>query len=123
MKSVFKSMGLGMALLTMTSSLGLAQDRPIAGANCENPVPPSITDAASQSMDMLLDAQDAVQAYIADSNEFIDCVDRVIDRRGGAASQETMNEWTALINANIDAQEAVATAFNEQVRAYNASQE
>lgn len=123
MKSIFKSMGLGMALLTLTSSLGFAQDRPIAGANCENPVPPSITDAASQSMDMLLDAQDAVQAYIADSNEFIDCVDRVIDRRGGSASQETMDQWTALINANIDAQEAVATAFNEQVRAYNASQE
>ncbi len=123
MKAIGKSFGLGMALYIMTSSLGYAQDRPIGGADCENPVPPSITDSASQSMDNLLDAQDAVQAYIAASNEFIDCVDRVIDRRSGQASPDNINAWTDLINANIDAQEAIATAFNAQVRAYNESQE
>ncbi|MAM71451.1 MAG: hypothetical protein CMP91_09945 [Gammaproteobacteria bacterium] len=123
MKSTFKSFGLGFALFAMTSSLGFAQDRPIAGANCENPVPPSITNSSSQNMDMLLDAQDAVQGFIEASNNFIACVDRVIDRRSESASQEQLDAWTALINDNVEAQETVAAAFNEQVRMFNESQE
>ena len=122
MSSIIRKISVGIALFAMTSSLGLAQDRPIAGANCTNPAVPTIPDNAGQDIDTLLDSQDAVQSYMAASNEFIDCVDRIMERRAGAISQETSDEWTALINANIDAQEAIAAAFNEQVQIYQASE-
>ncbi len=71
---------------------------------------------------MLLDTQDLVQAYMADSNAFIDCMDNMIERRTGRGlTQETSDLWTDLINSNIDSQEAVAAAFNEQIQIYQAS--
>jgi hypothetical protein len=121
MNSVIRKISVGIALLAMTSSLSFAQDRPIAGANCTNPAVPTIPGNAGQDIDVLLDAQDAVQSFMADSNAFIDCVDRVMERREGAIGQELADEWTALINANIDAQESIAAAFNEQVQIYQSS--
>ncbi len=121
MSSFIRKFSLGVALLAMTSTIGLAQDRPIGGANCTNPAVPAIPDNAGQDLDRLLDAQDAVQAFMADSNEFIDCVNTVIERRSNAAGADAINEWTDLINANVDAQEAVAAAFNVQVQIYQAS--
>ena len=122
MSSIVRKISFGIALFVMTTSLGLAQDRPITGANCTNPAVPVIPSNAGQDLDSLLDAQDAVQAYMADSNAFIACVDTVMERRSGSIAQATSDEWTALINANIDAQEAVAGAFNEQVQIYQASE-
>jgi hypothetical protein len=121
MSSIVKKFSLGLALFAITSSIGLAQDRPIGGANCTNPAVPTIPGNAGQDLDSLLDAQDAVQAYIADSNEFIDCVDRIMERRADTAGQSNLSAWTELINANIDAQEAIAAAFNDQVQIYQAS--
>ncbi len=121
MSSLIKKFSLGVVLLAMTSSIGFAQDRPIGGANCTNPAVPMIPDNAGQDLDMLLDAQDAVQAYMTDSNEFIDCVNTVIERRRDSAGADAINEWTALINANVDAQEVIAEAFNAQVQIYQAS--
>lgn len=120
MSSFIRKFSLGVALLAITTSIGFAQDRPIGGANCTNPAIPTIPDNAGQDLDTLLDAQDAVQAYMADSNEFIDCVDRIMERRADSAGQANMDDWTALINSNIDAQEAIAAAFNDQVQIYQA---
>lgn len=124
MKVFIRNFGLGTLLLAMTSSLAMAQDRPIDGADCVNPAVPTISANASENMDNLLDAQDAVQGYIADSNAFIECVDGVIERRmDRGLSQESIDAWTALINANVDAQQALASAFNEQVAAFRANEE
>ena len=123
MSPIIKKFSLGLALFAITSSIGLAQDRPIGGANCTNPAVPIIPSDAGQDLDALLDAQDAVQAYMADSNTFVDCMNNIIDRRTGRGlGLETSNEWTAFINANIDAQESIAEAFNEQVQIYQASE-
>tara|TARA_R110000772_G_scaffold110050_6_gene213526 strand:- start:1568 stop:1939 length:372 start_codon:yes stop_codon:yes gene_type:complete len=121
MTSIIRNIGFAATLLAMTSSLALAQDRPIAGANCENPAVPSISSNAGNNIDMLLDAQDAVQSYMAASNDFITCVENVMSRRDGNIGQDLANQWTALINANVDAQEAVAAAFNAQVQIYQAA--
>ena len=121
MSSFIRKFSLGIALFAITSSMGLAQDRPIGGSNCTNPAVPVIPDNAGQDLDRLLDAQDAVQAFMADSNEFIDCVNTVIERRSDTAGGSAINEWTDLINANVDAQESVAEAFNVQVQIYQAS--
>lgn len=121
MTSIIRNIGFAAVLLAMTSSLSLAQDRPIAGANCENPAVPSIPGNAGQNIDMLLDAQDAVQNYMAASNDFIACVETVMARREGSVGQAAADEWTALINANVDAQEAVAAAFNAQVQIYQSA--
>ena len=123
MSSIVKKLSVGIALFAMTSSLSLAQDREIDGTNCTNPAVPSISGDAGQDHETLLDAQDAVQAYMADSNTFVDCMNNIIDRRTGRGlGLETSNEWTAFINANIDAQESIAEAFNEQVQIYQASE-
>ncbi len=122
MSSIVRNFSVGIALFAITSSLGLAQDRPIMGASCTNPVVPIIPDNAGQDLDTLLDAQDTVQSYIADSNAFIDCVDAVMERRGSAIGQTASDEWTALMNANVDSQEAIAATFNEQVQIYQAGE-
>ncbi|MBN4053897.1 hypothetical protein JYT97_03320 [Haliea sp. AH-315-K21] len=124
MSSIVRKFSIGIALFAMTSSLGLAQDRQIAGTNCTNPVVPSIPGDAGQDVETLLDAQDAVQAFMADSNAFIDCLENVMDRRSRRGlNQETSDLWTASINGNIDAQETIAAAFNEQVQIYQASED
>lgn len=121
MSSIVRKLSVGIALFAMTSTLGLAQDNQIAG--CTNPAVPTIPGNAGQDIETLLDAQDAVQAYMADSNAFIDCMDNVMDRRASRGlNQETSDQWTAAINANIDAQESIAAAFNEQVQIYQASE-
>ncbi|MDC1436836.1 hypothetical protein N8303_06280 [Gammaproteobacteria bacterium] len=121
MSPIIKKFSLGLALFAITSSIGLAQDRPIGGANCTNPAVPIIPSDAGQDLDALLDAQDAVQAYMADSNTFIDCVNTIIERRADSAGASNINAWTDLINANVDAQESIGAAFNEQVQIYRAS--
>ncbi len=122
MNSIVRKFSVGIAILAMTSSLSLAQDRPIAGANCTNPAVPTIPDNAGQDLDTLLDAQDAVQGYISDSDAFIACVERIMKRREGSIGQSLSDDWTALMNANVDGQEAIAAAFNEQVQIYQASE-
>ena len=124
MSSIVKKFSVGLALVAMTSSLVLAQDREIDGTNCTNPAVPSISGDAGQGIDTLLDAQDAVQAYIEDSNAFIDCMDNVMDRRSRRGlNQTSSDEMTAFINDNIDAQKLIAEAFNEQVQIYQASED
>lgn len=121
MTSIIKNIGFGVVLLAMSSTFAMAQDRPIAGANCENPAVPAISSNAGSNIDLLLDAQDAVQAYMAASNDFITCVENIMSRRSGNIGQGTSDEWTGLINANVDAQEAVAAAFNAQVQIYQSA--
>ncbi len=123
MKSFIGRVVAGFVLLGMASSLAYAQEDVLSGTNCENPSVPTIAENVSDDLDLLLDAQDAVQAYVAGSNEFIDCVDQYIARRNGRGlGQDEINALTALINANIDAQELVASTFNERVQVYQASQ-
>jgi len=122
MNSIVSKFSVGIAILAMTSSLSLAQDRLIGGANCTNPAVPTIPDNAGQDLDTLLDAQDVVQAYIADSNAFITCVERVLKRREGSVGQSIADEWTDLMNGNVDGQESIAAAFNAQVQIYQASE-
>ena len=123
MSSIVKKLSVGIALFAMTTSLSLAQDRQIDGTGCTNPAVPSISGDAGQDIETLLDAQDAVQAYMTDSNTFVDCMNSVIDRRSGRGlAQDTSNEWTAFINATIDAQESIAEAYNEQVQIYQAGE-
>lgn len=124
MSSIVRKLSVGIVLFAMTSSLGLAQDNQVDGTNCSNPAVPTISGTAGQDIETLLDAQDAVQAYMADSNAFIDCMDSVIERRSSRGlNQETSDLWTSLINGTIDSQESVAAAFNEQVQIYQASEE
>lgn len=121
MSSIVNKLSVGIALFAMTSSLGLAQDNQIAG--CTNPAVPIIPGNAGQDIETLLDAQDAVQAYMADSNAFIDCMDNVMERRSSRGlNQETSDQWTDAINVNIDAQESIAAAFNEQAQIYQSNQ-
>ncbi len=83
-------------------------------AHCVAPTDPPIPDARMATMDEMVQGQTAVRAYMAASNEHLECLSEIID------DDETGKEERALLasvyNRVVDTMEAVAADFNDQVR-------
>lgn len=75
-------------------------------------------DGAEADLAQMVAGQKAVKAYVATSEECLEC----LTAAGEAATEiESDEEKTARIeehNASVDAQEAVAGEFNASIRAY-----
>jgi len=109
---------LAASLLFLMSAAAHAQNP----GNCDRPAMPSIPNNASESLDSMLDAQDDVQEFMAASTAYVSCMDGAIER-ADPRQETSMAELVRMRNGNIDDQEAIAEAFNVQLRAYQASQQ
>lgn len=92
------------------------------GQDCDRPERPTIPSNANTDLELMLDAQDDVQAFMGASNDYITCMDRLIEQVDADEEQMRMADLVAQRNGSIDDQEAVAAAFNEQLELYQASQ-
>jgi hypothetical protein len=95
--------------------LGGAQ---IAQAACIYPPEPSIPDGATATEAQLKAAQGGVKDYMAAVTAYTDCLDSEEKTLGPEATPEQKNLHTAKHNAAVDALNAVAARFNEQLQAY-----
>ena len=88
---------------------------------CETPSMVHVPDGGTATMDEMVTAQQDVREYVAAMEEYLTCVNEEMD----AAGEEAPDEYKALMvtrhNAAVSEMEAVAAAFNEQVRAYRAA--
>ncbi|TFG87530.1 MAG: hypothetical protein E4H19_01980 [Chromatiales bacterium] len=92
---------------------------PAAQAACEYPADVKIPEGKSATQDDISAASAAVKTYLGDMEAYMDCIDA--DVAALPAEQQTP-ETKALhvkrYNAAVDAMEATANSFNEQLRAF-----
>lgn len=108
---------LSIAVLFLSVSLA-----PAAHAACEYPADVKIPDGKSATQDEISAASSAVKKYLGDMEAYMACLDA--DSAALPVEQQTP-ETKALhvkrYNAAVDAMEAAANAFNEQLRAFKAA--
>ncbi len=108
---------------SLLASLFLAVSfAPAAYAACEYPAEVKIPEGKSASQEDITAANGAVKKYLADMDVYLACLDA--DNAAVPAEQQTP-EVKALhvkrYNAAVDAMEATANSFNEQLRAFKAA--
>jgi hypothetical protein len=99
-----------------------------AHAACTYPRPPQkIPDGGTATKEEMIEAQRAVKKYDAEINAYLACLKLEHEQQleSDAALTEEQKKYMARLqvqkhNAAIDELEAVATRFNEQVKAFNA---
>lgn len=103
-----------LAAVAATASVG-------AFAACENPPVVSVPDGSTATMDQLLQAQADVKAYVASMEAYLACLNQELETAGDDAPAEFKSLMTTRYNTAVSEMEAVAQAFNDQVRAYRAA--
>lgn len=105
-----------LAALTVSASAVMA-------AECILPAAPQIPAGATASEDDMLAASQAVKAYQAELTKFRGCLS--VEREAIEGTEEADNDARKALNerynGSIDTEETVATAFNAQIRVYNAA--
>lgn len=104
-----------LVLTTIVSGYGFA------AAACEPPSPVTMPDGATSTREQMLAAQAQVRAYQDAMNKFVACIDSEAEAQGEQAPAEFKSLMVERHNAAVTEMEAVAAAFNEQLRAFRAA--
>jgi polyisoprenoid-binding protein YceI len=95
---------------------------PAAQAACEYPADVKIPEGKSASQEEITAASAAVKKYLADMETYTGCLDAEV---AALPAEQQTPEVKAMhvkrYNAAVDAMEATANAFNEQLRAFKAA--
>lgn len=83
----------------------------VAKADCTLKDPPAIPDGASAAEAEMVEAQKAVKAYVAETQEFLSCLEFEGKGRSGG-------DWTKRYNDASARMEKLAADFNKQLRAF-----
>ncbi len=89
-------------------------------ADCDRPTVPQLPDGGSSDLETMVEGQKAVKAYVAETEAYLDCLN---EQSAAAAEDETPEQQLARIELHNEAvgdMEAVAAAFNEEIREYRA---
>ena len=81
-------------------------------AGCAFPAAPSIPSAEGATMEQMVAAQGAIQSYMAESNELLDCLDAIT--KNTDLSEEDRQLALDAYNAEVTNQETVAENWNVQ---------
>jgi len=106
-----------LALLTLTACLA-----PAAQAACEYPADVKVPDGKSATQEEITAASAAVKKYLAAMEAYTTCLDA--EAAALPVEQQTPEAKSLHVkryNAAVDAMEATAGAFNEQLRAFKAA--
>jgi hypothetical protein len=88
---------------------------------CESPAVVSVPDGKTSTKEQMLAARDQVKAYMSSMEAFMKCVDDEAAGKGDGAPPEYKDQMAARHNNAVAEMEAVASAFNDQLHAYNAA--
>ena len=100
------------AILLLVSSLSLAE--------CNRPAAPVLPDGDTADMQAMIDGQKAVKAYVTGTDAYLDCLTTEDTEAGAEENPDATLARVNEHNAAVDEMEAVATKFNEELRAYKA---
>jgi hypothetical protein len=90
----------------------------LSAVACDNPEIVKVPDGEKASMDELLQAQGQVKSYMTAMQAYLDCLDNELDAAGDDAPAQYKSLMVTRHNAAVTEMEAVASAFNDQVKAY-----
>jgi hypothetical protein len=85
---------------------------------CTFPQEVSIPDGATASNEGMLKGQTMVKEYLADMEGYLDCLDQEETSVPENQTPEAKKLHVERHNAAVDAMEAMAAKFNQQIRAY-----
>lgn len=88
---------------------------------CETPSTINVPDGKVATMDQMVDAQKKVKEYMTGMDDYLACIDGELKTAGDDAPDEFKALMTERHNTAVAEMEAVAGAFNEQVRAFKAA--
>ncbi len=92
----------------------------IATAECTRPETPVLPDGDIAELQAMIDGQQAVQAYVAGAEAYLDCLMPEEESADGEADAEADVARVEEHNAAVDEMEKVAAEFNEEIREYKA---
>ncbi len=87
-------------------------------AACDIPGAVEIPDGATATNEDMLTGQTRVKAYMAQMEEYLECLDYEEASIPEKQTPEAKQLHTQLHNSAVDQMESVAAMFNEQIRAY-----
>lgn len=97
-------------LRSLSFAAGLLFASHAFGADCSLPSAPAVPNGASASIDEMKAAQDLVKKYLVDTDDFLKCLDF-----SHAANSDSMH------NQAVTQMQKLASAFNEQLKAYKSA--
>jgi hypothetical protein len=93
-----------------------------ANAACEYPPEVSIPDGSTASEEEMRAANQAVKKYMTDVESYLACLDEEEKKLGDAVTEEQKAVHTSRHNAAVDALNAVAARYNDQVQIFKKRQ-
>jgi hypothetical protein len=87
-------------------------------AACTYPQEVSIPDGATATNEDMLNGQTLVKQYMAEMESYLDCLDQEETTIPENQTPEAKQLHVQRHNSAVDAMEAMAASFNEQIRAY-----
>lgn len=109
------SFGMLMTLGLLMCALGAQAEM----GDCEAPgMAPDVPDGAEAAESELAEASGAVRAYVASTQDYLACLEEHEASLGEEITEEVQAEIVATYNAAVEAMQAVAENFNEQVRRF-----
>ncbi len=87
-------------------------------ADCSQPETPSIPNGLEADLDTMVQGQQAVKAYISESEIYLDCLNAAADAAAETDTDEQRVARNEEHDAWVDAMENVANSFNQELRNY-----
>lgn len=104
-----------LGLLLLMGALGARADM----GDCEAPgAAPEVPDGAEAAEDALAEASGEVRAFVAETQEYLACLEEHEASFGEEITEEVQAEIVATYNAAVEVMQEVAENFNEQVRRF-----
>ena len=103
------------ALTIVGLSLGMASSLAVstahAQADCVVNTPPNVPDGKTAGEAEMVEAQQAIRSYVAETQEYLSCLENASRGRLGG-------DWTRRYNEASSQMEKLASDFNRQLRAF-----
>lgn len=111
-------------LLACLAAPAMAQTEPAASSvdlsSCTFPEAPTVPDGSSATGDEMADAAAAVREFVTSGQEQLGCLEQLQASLGEEITEEQTTTIVDTYNSRVDQLNAVAGAFNEQVRTFKA---
>ncbi|MGE0385779.1 MAG: hypothetical protein AB7Q97_13690 [Gammaproteobacteria bacterium] len=98
----------------------MAQSLQILAPDCRAPEAPNIPDGASATEDQLGATQTKVKAYLADADEYVNCLEKAKTSLGDTIQPEQEHVLVSAQNLMVDTMHATGDMFNAAVKKYKA---
>jgi hypothetical protein len=101
-------------------ALGLALIAPVAFAECARESAPTVPDGSAASLEEMTAAQQAVKAFVASGNAYLECLAAEGTAAPADEAPELKNARIEKHNAAVDEMSDVANRFNGAIQAFKA---